>query len=186
MRKWSLDSYHSQLRVRPPKAPSWIPFRPPAASVDKTFHRCCCHSCMRRRSLQSMATVVSVLIAAHALLAIIFIAVTVSEISLLRRIKARELIPFEDTEASDARSRTRPRRSRRLASGGSRTLGSMRCFGSTSPSSHCCSWCRRGRRRGHRGRRTPSWIGWPVVPLVARTRFFCEVPGPTLHRRHDG
>ena len=46
---------------------------------------------------------------------------------------------------------------------GSRSLGSNRCLRSTSASSRCCSWCRRGWRRGPRGstnrRTTPHWSG---------------------------
>ena len=47
------------------------------------------------------------------------------------------------------------------ASGGSGSPGSRRCLRSMSPSSRCCSWCRHGARRAHRGstkRTTPSGL----------------------------
>ena len=73
------------------------------------------------------------------------------------------------------------------ASGGSKTPGSRRCLRSMSPSSPCCSWCRRGERRGHRGttkRTTPSRTGWSVVPVVAGRRSSCRCHRPALTRRY--
>jgi hypothetical protein len=60
---------------------------------------------MTPRSLRPAATIVTVLIAVHAVLALVAIAVTVSEISLLRRIKARDMFTLEEAQASDARVR---------------------------------------------------------------------------------
>ena len=77
-----------------------------------------------------------------------------------------------DCPQESTRERLYPVRHSR-ASGGSRTPGSRRCLRSMSPSSPCCSWCRRGERRGHRGttkRTTPSRTGCSVVPVVAGRR----------------